>query len=51
MHPANQAAASPAPVDVPPGDATASPDGAAAGEPSRQGELDLTNNPDTPKAP
>ena len=46
MHPANQAAA-----DSPPGDIPASPDDGAAGEPSRQGELDLTNNPETPKAP
>jgi sec-independent protein translocase protein TatB len=51
MHPANQAATNTGAVDPPPGDAPGSPDDGAAGEPSRQGELDLTNNPGTPKAP
>jgi sec-independent protein translocase protein TatB len=51
MHPANQAATNTGAVDPPPGDAPGSPEDGAAGEPSRQGELDLTNNPGTPKAP
>ena len=50
MHAANRAAAADTHPDASAGDAPA-PDGGTAGDSSRQGELDLTNHSDTPKAP
>ena len=46
MHPSNRGTGGGAA-----GTDAAAPEAPAAGEPARQGELDLTNNPDQPKAP
>ena len=51
MHPSNRAVSAP---DATPGAASADPQATAdapSAEPSRQGELDLTNNPEHTKAP
>lgn len=50
MHPANRAAAADSHPDASP-DGAAAPESGDAGDSSRQGELDLTNHSDTPKAP